>query len=52
MEGGAVVTMDPECRVIEDGVGAIRGDPIVAVGTQAELAGRYAPASRLDGRGS
>src|SRR5713226_2813882 len=49
--GGTVVTMDAERRVLEDGAIAVRGDAIVAVGTRAELAARYAPARRINASG-
>ncbi|MBA2380447.1 MAG: amidohydrolase [Blastocatellia bacterium] len=39
--GGTVVTMDGRRRVIENGAVAVRGSTIVAVGTRAEVAGRY-----------
>ena len=41
VRGGTVVTMDTARRIVEDGAIAIRGDRIVAVGTAAELQGRY-----------
>jgi 5-methylthioadenosine/S-adenosylhomocysteine deaminase len=43
-----VVTMDPARRVIENGALALRGERIVAVGTRAEIDGRYQPKQRLD----
>jgi 5-methylthioadenosine/S-adenosylhomocysteine deaminase len=49
--GGTVVTMDAERRVLQDGAIAVRGDTIVAVGTRAELAARYAPARRINASG-
>ncbi len=48
--GGTVVTMDPARRVIEDGAVAITGDRIVAVGTSAEIAGRYPAHERIDAK--
>ena len=50
--GGTVVTMDTQRRVIEDGVIAIRGEAIVAVGPRAELETRYDAAQTIDARGS
>jgi cytosine/adenosine deaminase-related metal-dependent hydrolase len=49
--GGAVITMDPERRVVEDGAVAIRGDRIVAVGTAMELGERFAPRDVIDAHG-
>jgi 5-methylthioadenosine/S-adenosylhomocysteine deaminase len=43
-----VVTMDPARRVIENGALALRGERIVAVGTRAEIDGRYQAKQRLD----
>src|ERR1700753_3758677 len=39
--GGTLITMDPDRRVIDDGAVAIRADRIIAVGTSAELRGRF-----------
>ena len=44
--GGAVITMDPSNRVIEDGAVAIKGDRIVDVGSTAEVRQRIAGARR------
>jgi 5-methylthioadenosine/S-adenosylhomocysteine deaminase len=41
VSAGQVVTMDGPRRVIADGAVAVRGREIVAVGTRAEIAGRY-----------
>ncbi len=49
--GGTVVTMDAEGTVIEDGAVAINGSDIVAVGTAADIAARYAGAEQIDARG-
>ncbi len=43
-----VITEDPQHRVIENGAVAIRGDRILAVGTRAEIDGRFQPKQRLD----
>jgi 5-methylthioadenosine/S-adenosylhomocysteine deaminase len=51
VEGGTVVTMDAQRRVLEDGAVAVRGDAIVAVGSRAELASRYTAARRILARG-
>ncbi|MGH9712528.1 MAG: amidohydrolase family protein [Candidatus Acidiferrales bacterium] len=50
--GGTVVTMDAQRRVIVDGAVAVRGDSIVAVGTQAEIESQYEALKILDARGS
>ena len=46
---GTVVTMDPARRVIRDGMVAIAGDRIAAVGPATEIAPRYPDARRLGG---
>ncbi len=46
--GRWVITEDPQHRVIENGAVAIRGDRILAVGTRAEIDGRFQPKQRLD----
>ncbi|HEX6293435.1 MAG TPA: amidohydrolase [Herpetosiphonaceae bacterium] len=48
LTGGTVVTMDADGAVLNDGAVAIRGREIVAVGTAAELAGRYTAAETVD----
>jgi len=48
--GGAVVTMDPARRIIDDGAVAIVGDRIVAVGPSAELRDRFKPRQTIDAR--
>ena len=50
--GGTVVTMDAQHRVIEDGAVAVSGDSIVAVGTSAEIVGRYEAARTIDAHGA
>jgi 5-methylthioadenosine/S-adenosylhomocysteine deaminase len=50
--GGTVVTMDAQRRVIEDGVVAIRGDSIVAVGPRAEIESRFEAAQTIDAHGA
>jgi 5-methylthioadenosine/S-adenosylhomocysteine deaminase len=49
--GGMVVTMDRERRVLEDGTVAVKGDAILAVGSRAEIEGKYDGAQRIDARG-
>ncbi|GAB4531366.1 MAG: amidohydrolase family protein [Anaerolineae bacterium] len=45
---GTVVTMDNECRIIEDGAVAIRGDQILAVGNSVDLQDRFTAEEVLD----
>jgi len=50
--GGAVVTMDGERRVLDNGFVAIRGERIVEVGDAAQLAAKaYRPKQVIDARG-
>src|SRR3712207_6033529 len=51
VSGGTVVTMDAARRVVEDGAVAVAGGRIVAVGTRAEVVGRYAAREVIDARG-
>lgn len=48
IEHGTVITVDGERRVIEDGAVAVDGDRIVAVGTTAELKGRFSARKTID----
>ena len=41
ISGGTIITMDPERRVIDDGMVAIEGDRIVDVGVRSQLNGKY-----------
>jgi cytosine/adenosine deaminase-related metal-dependent hydrolase len=50
IEQGAVVTMDPQHRIIRDGAVAIRADRIVAVDTTQNIRGRYQAARTIDAR--
>ena len=50
--GGTVVSMDAQRRVIEDGAVAVVGDSIVAVGTSAEIEGKYEAAKTIDAHGA
>src|ERR1044071_3456973 len=52
VSGGTVVTMDANRRVIEDGAVAVAGGRIVAVGTRAEVTGRYVARATIDARGA
>ncbi|MBV9926469.1 MAG: amidohydrolase [Acidobacteria bacterium] len=52
VSGGTVVTMDARRRVIEDGAVAVSGGRIVAVGTRAEVLGRFAAREVVDARGA
>lgn len=48
--GGTIITMDPARRVIDDGAVAIVGNRIAAVGTTAELQGRFRARETIDAR--
>ena len=49
---GAVVTMDPQRRVLEDGAIAITGEVIVAIGQSGPVAAAYDAAKVIDARGA
>jgi 5-methylthioadenosine/S-adenosylhomocysteine deaminase len=49
---GLAVTMDSQRRVLTDGSVATQGDTIVAVGSSAELASRYAAGKLIDAHGA
>ncbi len=51
IEGGIVVTMDPQWRLLEEGAVAIDQGRIVAVGPRAEVARAHRPRDLIDGRG-
>lgn len=46
--GGAVITIDPERRVLDPGAVATQGDRILEVGSPDELNARYPDATRID----
>jgi len=50
LDGGLVVTLDAQRRVIEDGAVAISGDRIVAVGKREALQREYQPTRVIDAR--
>lgn len=50
IEGGLVVTLDPEDQVIADGAVAISADRIVAVGSSSALTSQFAPRRRISGQ--
>jgi 5-methylthioadenosine/S-adenosylhomocysteine deaminase len=52
IQGGTVITMDAEFRVIEDGAIAIEGDTIAAVGRSAALEPRWGRARTIDAAGT
>src|SRR5215211_7072863 len=52
VSGGTVVTMDAQRRVIEDGAVAVANGRIVAVGTRAEVVGRFTAREVIDARGA
>ncbi|HSB29717.1 MAG TPA: amidohydrolase [Pyrinomonadaceae bacterium] len=49
--GGTIVTMDGARRVIEDGGLAVKGGRIVAIGSRAEIEGRFRAPQRLNTTG-
>src|SRR5260370_35589446 len=49
--GGTVGNMGGKRRILEDGAIAVEGDAIVAVGTRAEIAAKYAAATHIDANG-
>ena len=51
IRGGTIVTMDGTSRVIENGAVAIKAERIVAVGTTAEITGRYVSARVINAAG-
>jgi 5-methylthioadenosine/S-adenosylhomocysteine deaminase len=51
IEGGIVVTMDPDWRVLEDGAVAIDQGCIVAVGPRPDVVRDHRPRDLIDGRG-
>lgn len=50
VEGGLVVTMDAERRVLAGATVAVRDGAILALGPSGELAGRYVARERIDAR--
>ncbi|MFG1954060.1 amidohydrolase family protein [Micromonospora sp. NPDC048830] len=50
IDGGWIVTVDPERRIFRDGFVAIDGTKIVAVGQRADLAHQYRGRRTVDGR--
>ncbi len=51
VSGGMVVTMDGTRSIHDDGAVVVTGDTIVAVGSRAELAAKYAARQTIDARG-
>ena len=51
IRGGTIVMMDASSRVIENGAVAIKAERIVAVGTTAEITGRYVSARVINAAG-
>jgi 5-methylthioadenosine/S-adenosylhomocysteine deaminase len=49
--GGAVITMDAQRHVLDDGAIAVRADSIVAVGPRAALETKYSAAKIINARG-
>lgn len=50
IDGGVVLTMDPQNRLIQDGAVAVRGKTIAAVGTAEEVRQAYTAETVLDAR--
>ncbi len=50
--GGTVVTMDGSRKVYDDGIIAVSGDTMVAVGPRTELEGKYLAGQTIDAKGS
>jgi 5-methylthioadenosine/S-adenosylhomocysteine deaminase len=51
ISGGAVVTMDKDRRVIEDGAVAVKGGRIAAVGSRAEVVKNYTARETVNAKG-
>src|SRR5438445_2935513 len=51
ISGGAVVTMDPRHRVIEDGAILINGDHIVEIGKRSDLVGKFSARRTINAMG-
>jgi len=51
VSGGALVTMDGERRILEDGAIAVKGDVIVALGPRAEIESKFAASQTINARG-
>jgi 5-methylthioadenosine/S-adenosylhomocysteine deaminase len=51
IRGGTVVTMDQQSRLIENGAVAVRGNRILAVGTQADVASKFRARKTIDAGG-
>jgi len=51
IRGGTVVTMNRQSTLIENGAVAIRGNRIVAVGQQSDIASKFKPGKTVDARG-
>lgn len=49
ISGAKIVTMDSRRRILMDGLLAIKGDRIIAVGPRAELEGQYEAGTFIDG---
>ena len=52
VNGGTIVTMDPQGRIIPDGAIAVRGERIVDLGPAAEIRRKYAPGRSIQAHGN
>ena len=51
IRGGLILTMDPGRKIYDEGSVAVKGDAILAVGTQAEIDSKYAATKQIDATG-
>ena len=51
IRGGTVVTMDRQSRLIENGAVAVRGDRILAVGSESDIASKFRARKTIDASG-
>ena len=51
IRGGTVVTMDRQSRLIENGAVAVRGDRILAVGSESDIASKFRARKTIDAAG-
>jgi 5-methylthioadenosine/S-adenosylhomocysteine deaminase len=51
VSGGAIVTMDGQRRILEDGAIAVKGDAILALGPRAEIESKFAAPQTINAKG-